>query len=408
VEGGTPKAAVVVGATLAILAIAAIGAMLADAGPFADESQGVDLSGLPDPAACEPAGASVPTPARDTDGPLVERRADGHLPMGFNDGAFLADQDTPEESAAMQRAAGSTIWRSVAQWQAVEPQPGFYDFSSTDPFYCAALAAGIAPLIHITTSPEWAADPAFPCAPARCTSPPSPQHLGDLSAFAAAVAARYPHAIAIEAWNEPNLHLFWAAPDPERYVEILRAIHDGVGEVDPAMPLLMGGLSDLGTDDPASGDVALATFLDRALSAGAGDLVDAFNVHLYPQAATPAGPAGLQGLEEAKRVLAARGETGRRIWVTEAGVPAGDAIGRRLQADLLADLYARLEREPHVDAVLFHTLVEPNTLIVGGGGYGWVSQRTVEGDFLPYPVYCEFARELAEPLDCAAPAPSGP
>ncbi len=383
-------------------------AIAADLGPFGDRSE-PDLGPLPAAATC----ASATPPALEATGdpaagPLIARGPGGHLPIGFNDGAYLAHQDTPEQSASMQRAAGSSVWRSVAQWQAMEPQPGRYDFTTTDPFYCAALAAGIAPLIHITTSPPWAADPALPCAPGRCTSPPLAEHYDELRSFAAAVTARYPDAVAVEAWNEPNLHLFWAAPDPARYVEVLRAIHDGVKAVDASMPVLMGGLSDRAYDDTASGDLSLRTFLDRSLAAGAGDLVDAFNVHLYPQvSAGGAAPTEVRGLDEARAVLAAHGEEGARIWVTEIGVPAGDAVSRDQQAAALLALYEQLERAPDLDAALFHTLVEPNALIIGGDGYGWVSQRDAAGRFHPFPVYCAFARLLAEPVDCRGPAPAG-
>jgi Cellulase (glycosyl hydrolase family 5) len=387
-------------AGLALAAGLAIAA-LADLGPF-DEPGGPDVGELPAAASCPAARPAFESTL--DGGPLIPRRADGRLPVGFNDGAYLAHQATPAQSASMQRGAGSGIWRGVAAWQAIEAEPGSYDFASTDRLYCAALAAGIAPLFAITASPRWAADPAYPCAPRRCTSPPLAEHYDSLTSFAAAVAARYPDAVAIEAWNEPNLELFWAAPDPERYVEVLEAIHDGVRAADPSMPVLMGGLSDVAADAPAEGDIPLGEFLNRSLDAGAGDLVDAFNVHLYPQpAAGGRSPALPRGLSEARAVLAEQGEGDARIWITETGIAARGPVSRREQARALVELYRGFDRAPDLDAALFHTLVEPNALIVGGRGYGWVSQRDAAGRFHPYPAYCAFARLLAEPVDCAAP-----
>jgi polysaccharide biosynthesis protein PslG len=395
---GSKVALAAVGA-VAVGGCALVLAAAADVWPF-DDAAHEALAALPEAAPC--AQAEPPRAAE------AELRAPPEpLAIGFNDGGYLARQVTPAQSASMQRAAGSAIWRSVAQWQVMEPEPGVYDFTTTDPFYCAALAAGIAPLLHITTSPTWAADPALACPPNRCTSPPLAEHLGALRSFASALTARYPHAIAIEAWNEPNLSLFWSGPDPQRYVEVLRAIEAGVEAIDPEMPVLMGGVSDLSADAPATGDIALSRFLDEALRAGAGELVDGFNVHLYPQPPPSGAPvAPPPGLAEARAALAAHGFGSAPIWVTELGVAARAGISRREQARALLGLYAELDRAPDVQAVLFHTLVEPSREIIGGAGFGWVSQGDAAGAYHPFPVYCAFARLLAEPLDCDRPAPA--
>jgi hypothetical protein len=382
---------------VAVLAVAGIG-------PFSDDDQA--FAGLPGPPGCAP-DPGVAGAGGGTDEALIARRLDGRLPLGFNDGAYLAGQATATDSAALQRAAGSTIWRSVAQWQAMEPAPGTYDFSSTDPVYCAALAAGIAPLFHITTTPPWAADPAFPCEP-RCGSPPLAEHYDSLRRFAAALASRYPGAVAIEAWNEPNLHLFWERPDPARYVEVLREIHAGVKAVDPEMPVLLGGLSPVPADDPQSGDIALDRFLRDAYAAGAADYVDAVNVHVYPSAPGEDPRQVLARILGATReATAAAGVGPQRIWITELGVPAGPETTRERQADELETYYRELGRAGDVDAALIHTMVEPNSLIIGGDGFGWVAERDAAGAFLPHPVFCRFAALLAEPLDCAAPVPIG-
>jgi hypothetical protein len=392
-----------VAATLAVLGCGLAIAAVADLGPFGDPAES-GLAAIPVAAPCAAEGESPPEPASDG-GPLIPRRPDGRLPIGFNDTAYLAGQATPAQSASMQRRAGSSVWRGVAEWKAIERTPGRYDFSSSDGFYCAALAAGLAPLIVITSAPAWAAEPAGPCPLRRCARPPGPAHDDDLRSFAAAVTARYPEAIGIEAWNEPNLHLFWAAPDPARYAEVLSAIREGVASVDPSMPVLMGGLSDVPAGDPGGADVPLPAFLGAALDAGAGDRVDAFGIHLYPRVTGADGglPPRIRGLAQARSVLAHHGEGGARIWVTEAGVPAAGGVSRRAQARALTSLYGRLDVAPDVDAVLFHTLVEPSALIVGGRGYGWVAQRDSAGEFRPYPVYCAFARLLAEPVDCGKP-----
>lgn len=386
--------------------VAAVGVLaVAGAGPFADEAE--PFGGLPAPPPCAPEDGTAPSRSVESGESLIPRSPDGRLPIGFNDGAYLAGQATANESAALQRAAGSTTWRSVAQWQAMEPAPGSYDFSSTDPVYCAALAAGIAPLFHITTTPAWAADPEFPCRP-RCVSPPLAEHYDNLRRFAAALASRYPDSVAIEAWNEPNLHLFWERPDPARYVEVLREIHGGVKAADPGMPVLLGGLSPVPDDVPQSGDIALDRFLRDAYAAGADDYIDAVNIHVYPSSPADDPRQVLQRILGATReATAAAAVAPQRIWITELGVAAGPEVTREQQADQLETYYRELDASEDVDAALIHTLIEPNSLIIGGDGFGWAAERNAAGDFLPHAVLCRFAALLAKPLDCATPLPTG-
>ena len=304
------------------------------------------------------------------------------------------------KSAAIQRAAGSAIWRSVAQWQAIEPAPGRYDFATTDPVYCAALAAGLAPLFHITTTPSWAADPAFACR-ARCVSPPLPEHYPKLRRFAAALASRYPASIAIEAWNEPNLHLFWERPDPVRYVEVLREIDAGVDAVDPQMPVLLGGLSPVPADDPATGDLGMVGFLSDAYAAGAAEHIDAVNLHVYPSApgevprtvlqrtldparaviAPADGRACAADLDHRARRAGRRGRHPRGAGRGAGGLLRGARSGSRRRRGAL----------PHPDRA------QPADRRRRRIRLG--DQRDANGEFTPFPVFCRFAALLAEPLD---------
>ena len=76
--------------------------------------------------------------------------------------------------------------------------------------------------------------------------PPAENYLPHFSWFAALVAQRYPEAVAIESWNEPNLWAFWRPqPDPGMAARLTAWVNAGVDLVDPGMPVILGGLSPL-------------------------------------------------------------------------------------------------------------------------------------------------------------------
>jgi hypothetical protein len=341
--------------------------------------------------------------------PLLPARQDGRLQVGFNDSAFEAGQASLLENAALHRAAGSTIWRIPLDWRRLEPQPGEYDFGVGDAVYCAALGAGIKPLFHLTGAPAWAADETIPCN-GPCLHPPLPSNLDELGAIAERVAIRYPEAAAIEAWNEPNLRQFWDRPDPERYFQVLRAIYTGVKNGNPRMPVLGGSLSNNQQNHPL-GSLSLPTFLNAIYSAGAGRYMDAISFHPYPlHPLDDPRQHFSRTLAQVRATIAHHEAPGaRRLWVTEVGAgtvasPISAQLTPDQQAELMLEIYTRLDAAADVDVAVFHTLVDPNERVASPPGFGWVTPTT-DREFFPKPAYCAFAERLAEPLDCSEPVP---
>lgn len=366
-------------------------------------------------AACLPAGPCEATsladrnPADATVAPtrgkrLMPRTPEGTIPFGFNDSAYLAGQVDLETAVRLHRGSGSSIWRLPLDWGAVERAPGAFDFSEPDRIYCNALAAGIRPLFHLTGVPLWASDPPEACLALPCVRPPAAEHLPALRRFAEIVAIRYPRLAAVEAWNEPNLRDFWPAPDPARYAELLEAIYTGVKNGDPTTAVIGGSLSSNPTDDGATGSLSLGTFLSGMAAAGAQEHMDALSVHPYPLTA-------LDAPEE--RFTSALGQTRKfmreaegwpdRLWVTETGIatvpgsPFSSPVSEDEQARTLLAIHRRLSRSSDVDAVLFHTLVDPSALIPGGPGFGWVTDPA-QG-LRPKPVYCAFSAQAEAVTD---------
>ena len=368
----------------------------------------------PEPEPCAPGDADCPIPpppceqigTRDlnpSDRPVAPRHdadlappvASARLPFGFNDSAYLVGQVSLEEDLALHRGVGSTIWRFPLDWATVQPDPDRLDLQRTDENYCAAVEAGVRPLFHLSGIPSWAAGTFLECK-VPCLRPPDEDQYPALRRFAELIATRYPQAAAIEAWNEPNLEAYWQdGPDPARYVDVLREIYEGVKDGNPRMPVLGGALSNNPAD--ADGNLSLHTFLDAMVADGAGRYMDALSLHAYPTAALDEETEQFEPALEEVRSFAANTENWpQRLWITETGMatPPGAAfsppVSEEVQASTNLEIYERLDAEGDVDAVLFHTLVEPDpALIPGGSGFGWVSSP--DTGLQPKLVYCAFA-----------------
>src|SRR5215208_982704 len=256
--------------------------------------------------------------------PLV-RDSDEDLPYGFNDHAGLVGTIPVAEDAELQQEAGATLWRVAIDWRFAEAEPGEPSLETIDAIYCEGLARGIRPIFHITGAPEWAADPGG-CPIVSCIYPPADTALGALRDFAALVAVRYPRTAAIEAWNEPNLATFWSVPDPERYVDVLTAIDDGVKSTGSGIPVLGGSLSNTSRSDAGKAD--FGPFLRRMLAAGAAEHMDGISFHPYPVE-----PLGLRGerfdetMARLRRVMSRAGAEDEPIWITEVGLPVAGRVG---------------------------------------------------------------------------------
>ena len=317
----------------------------------------------------------------------VDRAADGALPYGFNSHAGLVGSIGVAEDAELQARAGATLWRVAIDWRFAEPERDEISLETIDAIYCEGLARGLRPVFHITGAPRWAAERGG-CPLVSCLYPPRAGELDELRELAATVARRYPRAAAIEAWNEPNLAVFWATPDPREYVDVLEAIHDGVRSTGSTIPVLGGSLSNTSRTDRTRAD--FAPFLRRMYAAGAADHMDGIAFHPYP--IEPLGADGERFTETMTRLgraLRAAGAGDEPIWVTEVGLPVGGPVDPGDQARTMSGIYQRLGTDPDVVAVIFHTLLEGESEAGGGDGFGWVVPE--DDEFTLRPVYEEFA-----------------
>jgi hypothetical protein len=237
--------------------------------------------------------------------------------IGYNE-VFIPNND-PNELLA---ESGASFVRVAINWSAVEAQPGKLDFARIDVVAEQIAELGLQPLWVITSSPCWAAE--RPCTRPRPSLAPAEEHLDAYAEFAAAVAERYPDALGIEVWNEPNIPNFWRPlPDAGRYRELLSLTAERVHESGSEVPVVMAGPSpttaDQVADDPMK--IQFAEFIEEVMSGPGRPDVDAIGTHPYSLLQKSADPVeSTIALFDQARAAAERAAPGIPIWVTEVGL----------------------------------------------------------------------------------------
>ncbi len=308
---------------------------------------------------------------------------------------------TPDAIAGLVASLGASSQRFVIDWRLAEPRPPRgahrYRFERFDPMYRADLRRGVRPLLVALNAPRWAADPGSSSAP-FVNNPPAAGHIADWQAFLRAVAYRYPEALGIEIWNEPNLATFWGGgsetrPDPDRYTELLRAGYAAVKSVSRRLPVIGGALAANQLASPR-GNIPAREFADSMFADGAAAYMDGISLHPYP--GTGGVRQTLAGLEQVEQ---ARDEAGAAtpLWVSEVGVTTTgpDRVSESQQAAELVEICEVLVRNPAVEAVYFHNLIARHgSLQNPEPGFGLV-QALPDGVLRPKPAFNALRASLA-------------
>ncbi|MGH2956573.1 MAG: GH39 family glycosyl hydrolase [Solirubrobacterales bacterium] len=258
----------------------------------------------------------------------------------------VTGEPLPEEPevARLGRGGVGTL-RINLPWGSVQSAPdASYDWSRYDALIGAAAENRIRVFATIYSSPVWAA--------ATPEHPPL-DRLDEFEAFARAAVERYGSDGAFwsenpalprvpithwEVWNEPNRLEFWpAGPDPDEYLELLRAASTAIKGADPKAHVVLAGL--FFEPSPEDG-IPLAEYVPELYEAGGGDLFDAVAVH--PYAKTP--KDALQSVKGTREVMERFGDGEKPIWLTEigwatAGIPSGVTVGPEEQAEYLTETF---------------------------------------------------------------------
>lgn len=290
---------------------------------------------------------------------------------------------------------GANVARQYLKWKTIEGDgPGQYGWQRQDCLYNVMLSRGMKPLLVLSHAPCWAR-PSGTCQPTEDIAPPAPEHITDAAHFAALAAERYPEALGIEVWNEPNLKQFWGAyPDPELYSRLVQEVAQAVHEVNPAMPVISAGLAPRRDTDKQG--MADETFLRRAYAAGGLQSADAIGAHPYPLRSYSQDYLGNIRVELYRylRVMKQFDDAGTPIWVTEVGVANAEGYSPEEQADALVKMYTLFRRIANVPVLIYHRFIDHISTFGPDkeASYGVVSQY---GE--PKPAYCAMAAARERP-----------
>jgi hypothetical protein len=245
--------------------------------------------------------------------------------FGIAGGGALQNEDAAALShdLNMDSAAGARWLRVDINWAQIQDGgPSSYNWSAVDAVVHAARSRGMSVLGTILYTPSWAG--------ATAITAPAP------AAYAtfAATAARHYEALgvnAFEIWNEPNTSAFWHSPDPGAYTGILKAAYPAIKAVDPAATVITAGTAPSPTDGTNYSPV---DFLSGIYASGGQGFFDAVGAHPYCAPDYPGNTDSwsawyqMYGTPTSMRsVMAAHGDSAKKIWATEYGAPTGGPAG---------------------------------------------------------------------------------
>jgi hypothetical protein len=235
-------------------------------------------------------------------------------------------------------------------WDGLEPSRGKYTWDKLDSIVDTLRRNDIDILFTVPISAKWNTSGG----PVRvnnfdigATHFPA-KDLNDIEVFCEALAARYKGKIKYyEAWNEPDLFIFWKGkPDAKEYTEVLKKMHKGLKKGDPDCMVLVGGIA-YPLDDK---------YMKDLISTGAFDYFDIMSIHVYTKSAWDV----QRMITNTKNIVKWSGKD-KPIWVTEVSTtPDFFKSGDREQeekdkAELLPKFYDMFFSQG-IERVFWHTL----------------------------------------------------
>ena len=235
--------------------------------------------------------------------------------LGINSDLSRYDATAREETLSAMEAAGFLWLRQRFPWDAIESQPGVYDWTVWDEIVQDACRHNIAVIAILDRSPEWAraeSDLDNSLAP--------PRQVRDYGAFVAAFVARYRDEIDhYQIWDEPNIAPHWGAGEinPAAYTSLLREGAIQVRNGDPGAVVLLAALAP--TVEPGGANMSELSFLDTLYQCGAGEWFDVVAAQLYPfedAEDAPPNPSRLnwQRVALLRQVMESSGDGETAVW----------------------------------------------------------------------------------------------
>lgn len=303
-------------------------------------------------------------------------------------------------------ATGSNTIREGITWTTLQPDPAeppaSWRWGAFDAFYAEALAAGLRPVFTFRNAPCWAA--AQPCGGGK-PNPPAPDFYDEYAFAAAEIAKRYPQALAIEIWFEPNSLNFWGQPaDPAAFSALVGQAADAIHAVPGnAVRVYSGGLAPGAKE---STKIEYGKFLDAALDAGGIQRADAVAFHAVTEVPFKPGmnPTNsylgrLRIQTQTLRAELADHGAPRPIAFTQLSYSTGAATypyTEAQQAEALTASYELIRRIPDTESVIVARLLD------NGDGSKVQGFGVIRSDGSRKAAYCSLARArgVAAPPGC--------
>jgi len=178
--------------------------------------------------------------------PAAAVRQGSSLPLLFGVNTHMERLSPAGAETEMQwvSALGFGLTRIGTSWDAMEPQKGVWNWSTSDRLVGLLKKYSIEPQWLLAYTAKWAATGDLNAADWTVWGN-SPPNFDDFGAYARATASRYKSTVHYwEVWNEPD-NGFWRGT-PEQYAQLFDAAYTGVKAADPSAVVMNGGISEVG------------------------------------------------------------------------------------------------------------------------------------------------------------------
>jgi polysaccharide biosynthesis protein PslG len=318
--------------------------------------------------------------------PIREYQYGPHVGYGFNtfvrgDGDAGAYEYHEQVFDSVENAGFNWI-KVQARWSELHRSPGFIDTAPLQRIVDHAHDRGLNIVVSVTNSPGWLnADGGIP------------DDLQPFGEFMETMAGTFEGKVqGWEIWNEQNLaYEVGGFVDAAEYVELLKVGYEGVKAGDPQAPVLFGGLTPTGVNDPS---VAIddITYLEQVYAYNNGEVsnyYDHLGAHpgsnnnppdtMFPNNIGPGEWSShpsfyFRRMEQQRQVMVNNGDADKQIWLTEfgwstanqaAGYEYGAENSEQDQADYLVRAFEIAKQEwPWMGVMMvwnlnYSTVVDP-------------------------------------------------
>ena len=281
----------------------------------------------------------IPTPIPTKQIPTQDLPVKGTREYGISTGGGLISlsQEDLNQYFESLKLLGAQWVRFDIEWGQIQlNNTDSFNWGNTDRVVLEAKKYNINILGTIAYAPKWARDPS--CSNDFGCEPNDPKIFGHFSGVA---ASHYKDSITYwEIWNEPNSANFLGPrSDVTKYIDILKAAYIEIKNANPRSFVISGGLE--ASVDGVDSGISPLTFIKTLYASGANQYFDAVALHPYTYPVSPNYVAewnSWQQMSSIHQLMVSKGDSGKKIWITEYGAPTGGP-GNNCELDQLSFTY---------------------------------------------------------------------